>query len=94
MTVPKPSPKGNYGRVQLKAVCSIFNNSNFKVIEKSIFPRTFEALNVKYGYVLYETTISDNVSDPTIFYLADLRDRATVLVDWVSILDKKLDIPS
>ena len=85
MTVPESKPKGNYGKVPMKATRSIFDDSfSTEVKTKSQFPKTFESLNVNYGYVLYETTIPDDISDPAVLYISDLRDRAIVAVDHVS----------
>lgn len=69
----------------MKVVCSIFNDSNFKATKNADYPQSFEQLNVYYGYVLYETTIPDNISGPTELHVEKLHDRAIVLVDRVSI---------
>jgi hypothetical protein len=70
----------------MEAVCSIFDDSCTEVLRRSQDPKTFEFLNVKYGYVLYETTIpTEDISDPAILYVSDLHGRAVVYVDEVRI---------
>lgn len=85
--MPKPTPKGNYGLVTLKPVLSLFNYSQIpdrkeKFSEK---PLTFEQMEVYYGYILYETKLPEELGDPTLLYIYDLRDRAIVFIDEVSI---------
>lgn len=82
---PQPAPKGKYGVVTLKPLFSLFNYSHIpdSIIETSTNPKTFEEMNVKYGYVLYQTTIPSDIADPSILCVLGLRDRATVYVDKV-----------
>lgn len=83
--VPEPTPKGAYGTVTLSPVLSLFNDSVIPNVIKqySDEPKTFEQLNIAYGYVLYETVFPSNVPDPALLYVNDLRDRAVVYVDEV-----------
>ena len=85
--VPKPAPKGDYGKISLKAVLSIFNESYIgeKIVQRSLEPKTFEEMNLNYGYMVYETIIPKNISDPAVLRVRDLRDRAIVYVNHVSI---------
>ena len=80
--MPKPTPKGNYGKVHLTAVLSLFNDSYIedKTTHTSTTPKTFEEMNVKYGYMMYETILPSNISDPAVLYVPNLRDRAIVYV--------------
>ena len=87
ISVPEIQPKGNYGAVKLQAVCSVFDCPwiNEKLVWRSDEPKTFEFLNKAFGYVLYKTTIPNNMSDPAVLRVSSLRDRATVYVDEVSL---------
>lgn len=82
---PKPAPKGKYGTIVLHPLFSLFNHTNLPdakvVVSKKT--KTFEEMHIKYGYVLYETTIPYNIADPSILYVCCLRDRATVYVNEV-----------
>ncbi len=62
-TVPKRRPKGKYGEITLQPLLSIFDYGLIPEAETHISesPKTFEELNLNYGYVLYETEIDGNV---------------------------------
>mgnify|MGYP001002954773 CR=1 FL=1 len=83
-----PSPKGNYGKVRLEAVLSIFNTSAIedKIELFSHEPKTFEQMNVQHGYLLYVTTVPPNLPDPVTLYVPYFRDRAVVYIDQVNTL--------
>lgn len=56
-------------------------------------PKTFEEMNISYGYVLYETIIPANIVDPSILYAYNLRDRACVYVNKVRFYLAVADSP-
>jgi hypothetical protein len=71
----------------MKAVLSLFNTFYFKdkIITTSYKPKTFEKMKFYGAYVLYETKIPKNLSDPAVLYVPDPRDRVLVYVKNVSI---------
>ncbi len=83
--VLKPAPKGNYGEVTLRPILSIFNYSLIPGAKttKSETPKTFEELNQRHGYVLYETTLPEGMPDPAILSADGIKDRANVFIDKV-----------
>lgn len=93
---PKPAPKGKYGTIVLHPLFSLFNHTNLPdakvVVSKKT--KTFEEMHIKYGYVLYETTIPYDIADPSILYVCCLRDRATVYINEApsGILSRKRHI--
>lgn len=99
MSLPTVSPKGNYGPVLLEPIQKLLDSqSPFAVIrETRDLPKTFEALSVNQGLVLYETNLPPSISDPTILR-AVTKDRALVYVDnrlrgTLSRIDKIFTIP-
>jgi len=99
MSLPIASPKGNYGPVLLEPVQKLLDSrSPFAVIRATgVQPKTFEALSVNQGFVLYETNLSPFMSDPAILQ-ATTKDRALVYVDdqlcgTLSRIDKIFTIP-
>lgn len=99
MSLPTASPKGNYGPVLLEPVQKLLDSrSPFAVIRATgDQPKTFEALSVNQGFVLYETSLPPPVSDPTVLR-AMTKDRALVYVDdqlcgTLSRIDKIFTIP-
>lgn len=99
MSLPTASPKGNYGPVLLEPVLKLLDGrSPFAVIrETGDQPKTFEALSVNQGFVLYETNLPPFISDPAILR-ATTKDRALVYVDdrlsgTLSRIDKIFTIP-
>ncbi|XP_011704981.1 PREDICTED: beta-galactosidase-like, partial [Wasmannia auropunctata] len=100
MSLPTASPKGNYGSVLLKPVLKLLDRpSPFVVIQKtSDQPKTFEALSVNQGFVLYETNLPPAISDPAAILRAMTKDRALIYVDnrlcgTLSRIDKIYTIP-
>lgn len=82
---PISRPKGDYGPVILRPMASLFNtsvnpDSKFILSEDVI---TFEKINQAYGFMLYETIVPDNVPDPAVLNITDLRDRAIVYLDQI-----------
>ncbi|KAG5330188.1 BGAL galactosidase, partial [Acromyrmex heyeri] len=99
MSLPTASPKGNYGPVLLEPVLKLLDSrSPFVVIRATgDQPKTFEALSVNQGFVLYETNLPPSISDPAILR-ATTKDRALVYVDnqlrgTLSRIDKIFTIP-
>ncbi|XP_077279071.1 beta-galactosidase-like isoform X2 [Temnothorax americanus] len=99
MSLPTASPKGNYGPVLLEPVQKLLDSqSPFAVIRTTGHqPKTFEALSVNQGFVLYETELPSPFSDPAILR-ATTKDRALVYVDdrlcgTLSRMDKIFTLP-
>lgn len=99
MSLPTASPKGNYGPVLLEPVLKLLDSrSPFVVVQATgDRPKTFEALSVNQGFVLYETNLPPSISDPAILQ-ATTRDRALIYVDnklhgTLSRIDKIFTIP-
>ncbi|XP_011706917.1 PREDICTED: beta-galactosidase, partial [Wasmannia auropunctata] len=99
MSLPTASPKGNYGPVFLEPVLKLLDSrSPFVMIqETSDQPKTFEALSVNQGFVLYESNLPPSFSDPAILRAMTM-DRALVYVDnrlcgTLSRIDKIFTIP-
>lgn len=99
MSLPTASPKGNYGPVLLEPVQKLLDSrSPFAMIwETGDQPKTFEALSINQGFVLYETNLPPSISDPAILR-AMTKDRALVYVDnrlcgTLSRIDKIFTIP-
>jgi beta-galactosidase len=88
-TAPTPAPKGSYNTVILNPIAPLLDQNIRQALGKqplrSRFPLTFEELGQRYGFVLYETTVLYPVSDPALFSIPGLSDRATVLLDDVSL---------
>lgn len=87
-TALTPAPKGNYGTVILSHVAPLLDqNIRQKLCKeplRSQFPLTFEEIGQRYGFVLYETILAWPVSDPALFSIPGISDRAIVLLDDVS----------
>jgi len=99
MSLPIASPKGNYGPVLLEPILKLLDNrSPFAVIQATgDQPKTFEALSMNQGFVLYETNLLPSISDPAILR-ATTKDRALIYVDnrlcgTLSRIDKIFTIP-
>ena len=79
------SPKGNYGRVEMKFLGTIFDWDRFKlfenIVENVTIPLTFEQLGQDSGFVLYEKQIQVGVPDPAELSMGEVRDRAYVFVN-------------
>ena len=88
--MPEPSLKGNYGKVDLKAVLSALNTLQFKYRRtfKFYHPMTYEAMKFNGAYVLYEVDIPwNNTAGHSIDMSIPVRDRAFLYKDDVSILN-------
>ncbi|XP_012223400.1 beta-galactosidase [Linepithema humile] len=99
MTLPVASPKGNYGPVLLEPIQKLLDSQSPFVVSLATGeqPKTFEALSVNQGFVLYETDLPSSISDPAILR-AKTSDRALVYVDnrlcgTLSRIDKIFTIP-
>lgn len=99
MSLPTASPKGNYGPVLLEPVLKLLDSrSPFVVVQATgDQPKTFEALSVNQGFVLYETNLPLSLSDPAILR-ATTKDRALIYVDdrlcgTLSRIDKIFTMP-
>ena len=60
----------------------------------SDYPQTFEDLDQSHGFMIYETVINDQQSDPVLLSIPGLADRATVFIDQrpVGILSRTEEI--
>ncbi|XP_069677601.1 beta-galactosidase-like [Periplaneta americana] len=87
ITVTASAPKGDYGTISLAPVASLLDLSVREGLGtypvRDLFPQTFEALNQQYGFVLYETIVTEPATDPALFSIPDISDRGTVLVNNV-----------
>jgi len=89
-STPQQKPKGKYGIVRLEFLFSIFDTSliDDKVTRISREPIAFEELEVYRGYVLEESKLPKDISDPVILEAPFVRDRGLVFVDRVGIQDR------
>ncbi|EZA59457.1 hypothetical protein DMN91_010918 [Ooceraea biroi] len=100
ISLPTVSPKGNYGPVLLEPILKLLDNSRSPFIVRRMTadqPKTFEALSVNQGFVLYETNLPSVITDPATLR-ATTRDRTLVYVDdrlcgVLSRIDKIFSIP-
>jgi hypothetical protein len=87
-TAPTYTPKGNYDTVILSPIAPLLDQRIRQELGsqpvRSQFPLTFEELGQRYGFVLYETMLARPVSDPALFSIPGISDRAIVLLDDVS----------
>lgn len=90
--LPKPAPRGAYGDVKLNYVVSLFDHKLIPetrtVINRT--PKTFEELQLSYGYVLYHTLMPENIADPSMLRVPNLRDRAVVYINQVKLYYSKV----
>ncbi|XP_032676709.1 beta-galactosidase isoform X2 [Odontomachus brunneus] len=79
---PIASPKGNYGPVLLEAISELFDDNNLFEVSRSTDydPKTFEALSVNQGLVLYETKLPSTISDEYTLN-ATTKDRGLIYVN-------------
>ena len=80
------STKGNYGKVQVKPVTTLFNINQLSGSSppvKSQYPMTFEQLKQDKGFVLYQTIIPTGsiYSDPCNLEIKTLHDRAHIYLN-------------
>ena len=78
------SPKGNYGKVQLKYVSSFFvaNGTLLKKVgQTSKLPMTFEEVGQENGFLLYETELDRLFSDPAKLEILGVHDRAYIFLN-------------
>ncbi|KAM7380624.1 hypothetical protein PAMP_003905 [Pampus punctatissimus] len=93
--MPPATPKFAYGLVTLRKVGNI--SSLLKTLSplgpvQSQYPLTFEEMKQYYGYMLYQTTLPRDLSEPTplISPLNGVHDRAYVSVNGVSLNNELL----
>jgi len=67
--------------IKLHPIGSIFDVLVNLTSVSSQFPKTFEELGLREGFVLYSTIIKELHTDPVVLSVPDLRDRAQVFVD-------------
>lgn len=72
-------PAKSYENVEYIGSSNIFNNDNFEKVENS-YPLAMEKLGYGYGYVLYETTLT-NVKHLSSIELQGMNDRAQIFLD-------------
>lgn len=80
LTIPLVKSKGNYGKVELIPVCSLFNCPIGIDYPSSKGPISFEALGQRYGFVSYSTSVNIPSMDPSVLQVT-VRDRAVVYLD-------------
>ena len=94
----KSSPKGKYGTHFMKHMGDVFHNSNlFKPeVKEAKFPMTFEELNHPYGFLIYETKIKNEFSDPALLEVKGIHDRGYVYLnnEFQGILSRMSEITS
>lgn len=86
---PIPTPKGAYGKFYLKPLVSIFEKvaQRIKPVISNV-PLPFEELDINTGFVMYETTLTDdqkNVENPVNLTVNTVRDRAIIYLDKVQV---------
>ncbi|XP_050429419.1 beta-galactosidase-like [Adelges cooleyi] len=86
---PVPVSKGNYGKFMLKPVASFFDKvtQRMKPVVSDV-PLTFEDMDINTGFVMYETTLTEeqkNISRPAILSINSIRDRAIIYLDNVNV---------
>lgn len=94
VSVPEKEPKMSLPSIKLQAISGIFSSLARRQIGStpiiSVNPLTFEAINQYSGFVLYESVLPRIKFDPSYLIISDLRDRAYVFVDRVSIIQANL----
>lgn len=73
------------GLVNISLVAN-FHKTIFDVIKdlkpvRSTYPKTFEQLTVRHGFVFYQTTVTSSLSDYNNLHCAAVHDRAHVFVN-------------
>lgn len=86
---PNSAPKGAYGKFYLRPLVSIFEKvaQRIKPIISNV-PLPFEDLDINTGFVMYETTLTDdqkNVKNPVNLTVKTVRDRAIIYLDQVEL---------
>jgi len=86
---PDPAPKGAYGKFYLTPLVSIFEKiaQRIKPVISDV-PLSFEDMDINTGFVMYETTLTDeqkNVTNPVNLTLNTVRDRAIIYLDQVEL---------
>ncbi|XP_060873591.1 beta-galactosidase-like [Metopolophium dirhodum] len=86
---PNPAPKGAYGKFYLRPLVSIFEKvaQRIKPVISDV-PLPFEDLDINTGFVMYETTLTDdqkNVENPVNLTVNTVRDRAIIYLDQVEL---------
>ena len=78
-----PAPKGDYGKIKLHPVVSLFESPTKQQIVKTEYPISFEQLGQRYGFVAYHTTVGNvPTMDPSVLQV-NVRDRAIVFLNNV-----------
>lgn len=87
--VPRKAPKMKIPDIQLRSVARLLSPfGRYELARPPIHsskPLTFEAIGQDTGFVLYETTLPEMKMDPSALMIPNLRDRAHVLINDVSI---------
>ena len=82
-TVPEPSPKRNYGKVNLTNSAALFDIiEDISVPSTHGDPQKMESLGMRQGYLLYRTTLRGPLGKETV-RLRNLHDRAQVWIDGI-----------
>lgn len=70
--------------VNMTFLATIFDMLPWFVKIHSKYPLTFEQANQAYGFILYQTNITFQPTNPAVLAIPGLRDRAHVFVDRVN----------
>ena len=72
-----------YGRVSMQFIATLHDSVGMlaQATEESKMPMTFEMLNQSYGFMIYETRITELHTDPVLLQVPGIRDRGYVYVD-------------
>lgn len=83
----KNSTKMSYGSVKLDAKLSLLEADSDQVAKAYTnfkYPVTFEALQQYSGFMLYETTLPNTISEKGLLIANNVHDRALVYINRVS----------
>ncbi|XP_014275355.1 beta-galactosidase [Halyomorpha halys] len=80
LTIEKVKQKGNYGKLELKPICTLFSCPIGIDYPNSEYPVTFEALGQYNGFVSYSTQLEIQPQNRSLL-VANIRDRAIVYLD-------------
>lgn len=83
VSVPIPSQKMELPPINMTPVTSIFDDIYLEEPIPSLFPLTFEELQLGHGFILYSTNITLQPTNPALLTISGLADRALVFVDKV-----------
>jgi len=83
---PKPSPKSDYGIIEITEMAPLFDFNNLEDISTKFYrsaPIPMELLGQNYGFILYRTFINLGVLPPVDLNIQNLADRALIYLDGI-----------